>query len=237
MKRLFLAVSLLLLIPVLAACNDDAAETAAETSTEPATAAAQIADADAFYALGFAVSQNLRQFDLSEEELAIVQEGIVDGAAGREPRVDVEQLTPRLRELAQQRAQRAAETERAAGQGFLDQSAAEEGATRTASGLIITTLTEGSGPSPAPDDVVRVHYHGTLRDGTVFDSSRGADPVAFPLNQMIPCWSEGLGMMKVGGKAKLVCPPDLAYGDRANGPIPAGSTLIFEVELLGIGNR
>jgi FKBP-type peptidyl-prolyl cis-trans isomerase FkpA len=82
---------------------------------------------------------------------------------------------------------------------------------------------------------VQVHYKGTLRDGTTFDSSydRG-QPATFPLNQVIPCWTEGVQKMKVGGKAKLVCPPDLAYGDRANASIPAGSTLTFEVELLDI---
>ena len=104
------------------------------------------------------------------------------------------------------------------------------------SGLVMTTLVEGTGPSPTSDDVVEVHYHGTFEDGRVFDSSveRG-QPARFPLNRVIPCWTEGVARMKVGGKAKLVCPPEIAYGARgAPGRIPPNSTLSFEVELIGI---
>ena len=104
------------------------------------------------------------------------------------------------------------------------------------SGLVITEVTAGSGPSPASTDRVRVHYHGTFPDGKVFDSSveRG-QPAVFPLNRVIPCWTEGLQRMQVGGKANLVCPPAIAYGPRGAPPrIPANATLHFEVELLGI---
>jgi len=109
-------------------------------------------------------------------------------------------------------------------------------ATTTSSGLLITHITEGSGASPGPTDVVQVHYHGTFPDGKVFDSSvdRG-QPSAFPLNRVIPCWTEGVGLMKVGGKATLVCPPEIAYGERGAPPrIPANATLHFEVELIAI---
>jgi FKBP-type peptidyl-prolyl cis-trans isomerase FkpA len=108
--------------------------------------------------------------------------------------------------------------------------------TTTASGLQITTIVEGKGVSPKPTDTVVVHYHGTFPDGKVFDSSieRG-QPATFPLNRVIPCWTEGVGMMKVGGKAKLVCPPQIAYGARGAPPrIPPNATLDFEVELLDI---
>jgi FKBP-type peptidyl-prolyl cis-trans isomerase FkpA len=102
--------------------------------------------------------------------------------------------------------------------------------------LEITHLTEGSGPSPGATDVVRVHYHGTFPDGQVFDSSvKRGEPASFPLNRVIPCWTQGLQQMKVGGKAKLVCPPDLAYGASGAPPtIPPNATLVFEVELLEI---
>ncbi len=109
-------------------------------------------------------------------------------------------------------------------------------ATTTGSGLIYQSLTTGTGPSPKASDTVRVHYHGTLADGKVFDSSvQRGQPAEFPLNRVIPCWTEGVQMMKVGGKAKLTCPPQIAYGARgAAGVIPPNATLTFEVELLGI---
>jgi FKBP-type peptidyl-prolyl cis-trans isomerase FkpA len=101
--------------------------------------------------------------------------------------------------------------------------------------MVYIPVAAGTGASPKATDTVNVHYHGTLRDGTVFDSSveRG-EPISFPLNGVIACWTEGLQKMKVGGKAKLVCPSDTAYGDAGQGPIPGGAALVFEVELLGI---
>ena len=108
--------------------------------------------------------------------------------------------------------------------------------TTTSSGLGIEMLKEGTGAQPKATDTVQVHYHGTFEDGKVFDSSveRG-QPARFPLNRVIPCWTEGLQLMKVGGKARLTCPAKIAYGERGSpGRIPGGATLIFEVELLGI---
>lgn len=104
-----------------------------------------------------------------------------------------------------------------------------------ATGMQIEVLQEGSGRSPKATDTVRVHYHGTFPDGRVFDSSvdRGA-PAVFPLNGVIPCWTQAVQTMKEGSKIRLTCPPDLAYGPSGAGPIPPNATLIFEVELLGI---
>jgi FKBP-type peptidyl-prolyl cis-trans isomerase len=123
------------------------------------------------------------------------------------------------------------------GQGFLDKAAAEPGAIRTPTGLVYRELKAGSGPSPTASDIVKVHYRGTLVDGTEFDSSyKRNEPATFPLGQVIPCWTEGVQKMKVGGKSQLVCPSTIAYGERGSPPvIPGGATLIFEVELLGIG--
>lgn len=114
--------------------------------------------------------------------------------------------------------------------------AKEAGAVVTASGLVYRSLKDGSGASPAASDTVRVHYRGTLPGGKEFDSSYGrGQPAEFPLNRVIPCWTEGLQKMKTGGKAKLTCPPGIAYGSRgAGGVIPPDATLHFEVELLGI---
>jgi FKBP-type peptidyl-prolyl cis-trans isomerase FkpA/FKBP-type peptidyl-prolyl cis-trans isomerase FklB len=188
------------------------------------------------YALGVAISQNLVPFSLSEAELAMVQAGIADGALSKTPKVDPQAYFPRIRELQSQRLAVAEAEQKKAGQAYLDKAAAQKGATKTASGLVITTLKPGSGASPKATDTVKVHYHGTLPDGKVFDSSvERKEPATFPLNGVIPCWTEGVQMMKVGGKSRLVCPADLAYGSRGSPPdIKPGAVLIFEVELLGI---
>ena len=123
-----------------------------------------------------------------------------------------------------------------AGKAYLEKAAAEPGAVRTPSGLVYRELKAGDGASPQATDVVKVHYRGTLVDGTEFDSSyKRNEPATFPLNQVIPCWTEGVQKMKVGGKSQLVCPAAIAYGDVGSPPtIPGGATLVFEIELLGI---
>ena len=118
-------------------------------------------------------------------------------------------------------------------------SAKEEGAVVSSTGLVYRTLKDGSGASPKATDTVKVHYRGTLPDGKEFDSSyKRGEPAEFPLNRVIPCWTEGVQRMKLGGKAKLTCPPHIAYGERgAGGVIPPNATLLFEVELLGINGK
>jgi FKBP-type peptidyl-prolyl cis-trans isomerase FkpA len=114
--------------------------------------------------------------------------------------------------------------------------AKEAGAVVTKSGLVYRTLHEGKGPSPAASDTVRVHYQGTFPDGREFDSSyKRGQPTEFPLNRVIPCWTEGVQHMKAGGKVKLTCPSAIAYGERgAGGVIPPNATLVFEIELLDV---
>ena len=114
--------------------------------------------------------------------------------------------------------------------------AKEEGAVVTPSGLVYRSLKDGSGASPTATDKVTVHYKGTFPDGREFDSSyKRGQPIDFPLNRVIACWTEGVQRMKVGGKAKLTCPPEIAYGARGAGSaVPPNATLLFEVELLGI---
>lgn len=118
----------------------------------------------------------------------------------------------------------------------IDKAAKEKGAVKTPSGMVYVSLKEGTGKSPSATSVVEVNYRGTLTNGTEFDSSyKRNQSISFPLNGVIPCWTEGVQKMKVGGKAKLVCPPELAYGARGAGrAVPPNATLIFEVELLGI---
>ena len=129
-----------------------------------------------------------------------------------------------------------AAAEKKASEGYLAKAAGEKGADKTPSGLIYKETKAGAGDSPKSTDTMKVHYTGKLTDGTVFDSSvQRGEPATFPLNGVIPCWTEGLQLMKVGGKSKLVCPANLAYGDRGSPPrIKPGSTLTFEVELLEI---
>lgn len=115
--------------------------------------------------------------------------------------------------------------------------AAAGGSETLPSGVVVTQITQGTGASPTAADTVTVNYRGTLADGTEFDSSyKRGTPASFPLGGVVPCWTQGLQKMKVGGKVKLTCPPATAYGDRGVGPIPPNSTLTFEVELLKIGN-
>jgi FKBP-type peptidyl-prolyl cis-trans isomerase FkpA len=117
--------------------------------------------------------------------------------------------------------------------------AKEPGAVVSSTGLVYRALKEGSGASPKASDTVKVHYRGTLPDGKEFDSSyKRGEPIEFPLSRVIPCWTEGVQRMKVGGKAKLTCPPQIAYGaNGAGGVIPPNATLLFEVELLGINGK
>jgi FKBP-type peptidyl-prolyl cis-trans isomerase FkpA len=120
-----------------------------------------------------------------------------------------------------------------------DAAAKEAGAVVTPSGLVYRALKEGTGASPKASDDVKVHYRGTFPDGREFDSSyKRGEPISFPLSGVIPCWTEGVQRMKVGGKAKLTCPSQIAYGSRgAGGVIPPNATLLFEVELLGINGK
>ena len=186
------------------------------------------------YALGLWVSDKLAPFSLSEKELGLVEAGLADGVLKREKKVDLNTFGPKLNELASVRMKAGAEANKKAAQPFLDKAAAEKGAKRTASGLIYAELKPGKGDSPKATDTVKVSYEGRLSDGTVFDSSHG-QAVTFPLNGVIKCWTEGLQLMKVGSKAKLVCPADIAYGDGGSPPlIKPGAPLVFEVELLEI---
>ena len=205
--------------------------------TKPeATGTPETDEQKTLYALGLAISRNLAPFNLTPADLTQVSAGITDGVLKREPKVPLDTFGPKIQQLATARAAAGAAAEKEGAQGFLDKAAAEPGAVKTASGLIYRETTPGTGDAPKATDRVKVHYHGTLTDGTVFDSSvQRGQPATFPLNGVIKCWTEGVQMMKVGGKSRLVCPADLAYGDRGSPPvIKPGATLAFDVELLDI---
>jgi FKBP-type peptidyl-prolyl cis-trans isomerase FkpA len=202
----------------------------------PAPTAALQTDQDrTLYALGLAIGQNVRDFKLTEAEIDIVALGLTDSVLGNEPKAALEEFGPRIQLLMQERMMAGAAEEKSASAAWVAEQAALPGAERSDSGVVLVPITEGTGANPTEESVVRVHYHGTLRDGTVFDSSveRG-EPISFPLSGVISCWTEGVQKIKVGGKAKLVCPSDTAYGDQGSGSIPGGAALAFEVELLGI---
>jgi FKBP-type peptidyl-prolyl cis-trans isomerase FkpA len=186
------------------------------------------------YTLGLLLGRNIKPFALTAEELAIVKAGLTDAVTDNKPQVELETYGPKVNELAQKRAATGADDAKKKGQEFADKVAQEKDATKTASGVVIRTITPGTGASPALDDVVKVHYEGKLIDGTVFDSSiKRGQPAEFPLKGVVPCWTEGLQKMKKGEKAQIVCPSSAAYGDRGSPPsIPPGATLSFEVELL-----
>lgn len=193
-------------------------------------------DDKTIYALGIAVSRNLDQYNLTPAELAILKAGLTDAALKQATKVSFDEYAPKLRSFGEARMKAGAAEEKKASEEFLKKAAAERGAVKTDSGLIIREIKAGAGESPKATDTVKVHYHGTLRDGTVFDSSveRGT-PATFPLNRVIPCWTEGVQKMKPGGKSKLVCPSEIAYQDRGQPPkIKPGATLVFEVELLEV---
>ena len=213
---------------VLFACGP---VTAADTPPKPPATEEE----KTLYALGLMLSRNLQAFELTPAELGFVMQGISDGASGKETVVKMEEYAPKVQALGQAKSDKRAAAEKAKSQEFLAAEAAKPGVVKSESGMLYVETLAGAGASPVPTDKVKVHYRGTLVDGTEFDSSisRG-QPAEFPLNGVIKCWTEGLQKMKVGGKASLVCPSDLAYGDRGRPSIPPGATLVFEVELLEI---
>ncbi len=223
---LYLTISLLAALPACAA-----PETAASTTPE-----LQTDDEKTLYALGLALSQRLRNFDLKAGEVSLIQAGLADGILGREAKVPLETWGPRIDGLLKGRSEAVTAKEREAGAAFAAEAAKGAGAQLTESGLVYVEMEPGSGASPSPTDTVQLQYKGSFRDGTVFDQSEeGGEPVTFALDGVVQCFSEGISKMKVGGTSKLICPPDIAYGDQGYPPvIPPGATLVFEVKLVGI---
>jgi FKBP-type peptidyl-prolyl cis-trans isomerase FklB len=246
LKKLGSFIALMTLAVALSGC--EAPETATESADEadatgaPAPAAGLEGDvAKASYSLGFTMAENLiGNFADSIDEEAFVK-GARDRFADRERAVSMEDARASLNALAakqQEALAGRAEENQAAGEAFLAENGAREGVVTLPSGLQYEILVAAEGVMPEATDTVTTHYHGTLIDGTVFDSSydRG-QPASFPLNGVIPGWTEGLQLMAIGAKWRLYIPPDLAYGEQDRGPIPANSTLIFDVELLEIAGK
>ncbi len=197
------------------------------------------------YSLGLVLGQKLKA-DLSTLDLESFTAAISAVYEGKEPLMDEQQVGEtmqafQMKKMEEQRQEMAklAQDNLEAGQKFLAENGKKKGVKTTASGLQYEELTAGKGKQPTAEDTVKVHYRGTLLDGTEFDSSYARnEPVSFPLNGVIPGWTEGLQLMKEGGKAKLVIPADLAYGPGGMGnAIAPNSTLVFEVELLEVNPK
>jgi len=234
---------LLTTVPLFTA-TASVAQTTQPAAAAPATTNPTHMDthlSDASYGIGFNMGRQLAgaPFKLDVEQ---VVKGLRDASGGKPSAVPEAQVRAALETLQQDAAAGAEAKARAggdvnvkAGDAYRAENGKKAGVTTTASGLQIETLVAGTGETPKPTDKVKVHYVGTLIDGTKFDSSidRG-EPITFPLNGVIKGWGEGLQLMKVGGKARLVIPPSLAYGPQGTGPIPPNATLVFEVQLLSI---
>ena len=205
-------------------------------STAFAAEAPKTEEQKTFYAVGLSVSKSLSVFSLTPAELELVVQGLTDGQSGKKIEIDSATYTGKIQELAKTRRKALGDKQAVAGQAFLEKAAKEKGAVKTASGMVYVLLAEGKGESPKAADVVKVNYRGTLIDGKEFDSSyKRGKPLEFKLDNVIKCWTEGVQNMKPGGKARLVCPPQLAYGDNGAGEmILPGATLDFEVELLEV---
>ena len=237
--------------PAAAPAPDAGAQSAQAAPATPAAPAAKPAakkksassgegfkteDERTFYAYGFRVGQNLAATMPSDGEARAIAQGLRDAITSKSEAVSMAVYLPKVGEMVTKRMAVKTDAVKAKGRAFADQFAKDDSVKAIQNGGFIKTLTEGAGATPAPEDTVKVNYRGTLIDGTEFDSSyKRNEPATFPLKNVIPCWTNGVAMMKVGGKAKLVCPSDVAYGDQGHPPtIPGGSTLIFEVELLDI---
>ncbi len=227
MRHHRLASAIALVGLVLAGCDS---ETSAKLET-PAQKAS--------YGIGLNMGKSLAQEGMADLDSNAVAQGIDDAIGKKEQKLTDEQLMEAFSYLQKRAEERMAEMNKeavAAGKKFLEENAKREGVKTTESGLQYEVVKKADGPQPGPDDVVTVHYEGSLTDGTVFDSSiKRGTPIDLPVGGVIPGWVEGLQLMHVGEKYKLYIPSELAYGEQSPSPlIPANSVLVFDLELLGI---
>lgn len=188
------------------------------------------------YSVGLVLAQNIKNDGLKDLNEAVVAAGIADALKEEGMQITLSEAMGIYKEAVTKAKEEKSKVMIEAGKKYLEENGKKAGVVTTASGLQYEVLTSGDGAQPGPTDKVTTHYHGTLTDGTIFDSSvQRGEPISFPVNGVIQGWQEALQMMKVGDKWKLTIPYNLAYGERgAGGVIPPFATLVFEVELLGI---
>ena len=225
MKRFTLFTAVLFLF---SACNQ---------GKNPANVSIKTEDDKTFYSMGYMLASSLQRLDLTDEELAALYKGLRDSAKGTKAEVDLQIYQPKIQTMFKARMEKVDKKEKEKGEGFIkDYMKKNPEAKKTESGLVYKVIKPGSDKKPSAKDTVKVHYHGTLTSGEVFDSSveRG-DQITFPLDRVIKGWTEGLQLIGEGGKIELVIPPELAYGEQGAPPkIPGGATLKFEVELFEV---
>jgi FKBP-type peptidyl-prolyl cis-trans isomerase FkpA len=187
------------------------------------------------YMLGVAIAREHGVLRLTPEELEHVERGMREQVL-REKRAMELEISDQIIQMAERRMTELAAREKEKSKRFLEQEAREQGVLKTESGLLFRPLAEGTGPSPSSADMVKVHCRGLSMDGTEFDNSyKKGQPLQFPVGKTLPCLAEGLQRMKVGGKARLVCAPELAFNDNGLGDVvPPGAAVVFELELLEI---
>lgn len=192
-------------------------------------------EAKTLYGVGLVIARQLSVLHLTPQELKLVQQGLADGVTGKPPLVDFATYSKKSQELGLTR--RDAHGRKLAGQArdYMDKAAKERGAIRTENGVIYRSLKEGTGERPTDNDKVRLHYRGMLIDGTEIENTyKGGEPDDVPVGNLLRCLSDGVKMMKAGGRARLVCPPDTAFGQEGSGAIPPEATLVIEMEFLAI---
>ena len=210
---------------------------ACDSGSRPATSRPLVTAQDStLYAVGQGLANQFSLNELfTEDECALISQGLNDGVLKSET-FDLSRYLESMNTLIEQRRGERSSRRQAEGDAFVALEGNKEGAVTTESGLVYFEQIAGSGASPSATESVRVHYEGSFRDGTVFDSSyRKGEPIEFSVNRVIPGWTEGLQMMKVGGKARLVIPARLGYGEAGHPPgIPPNVPLVFIVELLEV---
>jgi FKBP-type peptidyl-prolyl cis-trans isomerase FkpA len=239
--RSILLVVLLGGIATVAPAQDPKGQQSPPSPSAPASGTLATDEEKAIYAVGLSMWRTLAPLDLSPAEVEILKRALSDAVEGKAA-ISPQEAAPQVQALSRARAQRAIEKEKARSAAYLEKAEKEPGAVKFSSGLVFFDMQPGTGDAPQAGDTVKVHYRGTLADGTEFDSSRKrGEPAGFQLNRVIRCWTEGLQKMKVGGKARLLCPSSIAYGDRGfssktpgQPSIPGGAALAFEVELIEI---